>query len=50
MINGCPQGPVFAPMLFNLCVANLAATTSRIYIYVGDIAIATQHTNMGYVL
>ena len=45
--NGLPQGSVLAPLLFNLYVADLPQTPSRKFMYADDLALATQHSNMG---
>lgn len=40
--NGLPQGSVLAPLLFNLYISDMPATTSRKFGYADDSAIATQ--------
>lgn len=40
--NGLPQGSVLAPLLFNLYIKDLPATTAKIFIYADDLALACQ--------
>lgn len=40
--NGLPQGSVLAPLLFNLYIKDLPATTARKFIYADDLALACQ--------
>jgi hypothetical protein len=43
--NGLPQDSVLAPLLFNLCIKDLQATTARTFIYADDLALAARVKN-----
>ena len=45
LANGVPQDSVLAPILFNICMADISLTNCKKYIYADGIAITTSGSN-----